>query len=93
MRLALHSALWLCGLLLSLPIHAAAELVIRMRPAQGPTDTSHSYFIGLAQIALNKTAEQGPARIVLSNESMPQARALLELSRGQIIDLDWAQTV
>ncbi len=91
MRLALHCALWLCCLLVAMPIHAA-ELVIRMRPAQGSADTSHSYFIGLAQMALNKTAEQGPARIVLTKEDMPQARALLELSRGQIIDLDWAGT-
>ncbi|WP_348943995.1 hypothetical protein ABHF33_10900 [Chitinibacter sp. FCG-7] len=83
--------LLLTVLLLQLPAQAA-ELLIRMRPPQGSTDTSHSYFIGLAQLALNKTASQGAAHIVLSKEDMPQARALLELSRGRIIDLDWAGT-
>ncbi|QLG89737.1 hypothetical protein HQ393_16620 [Chitinibacter bivalviorum] len=81
----------LCALLSPL-MAQGDEQIIRMRPKQGAIDTSHDYFIGLVRLALQKTPEQGPARIVEISTDMPQARALLELSRGNLIDLDWAGT-
>jgi hypothetical protein len=80
-----------CALLCPLLAHGS-EQIIRMRSKQGPIDTSHDYFIGLAQLALQKTAEQGAVRIVEINAEMPQARALYELSRSNLLDLDWAGT-
>ncbi|WP_047397014.1 MULTISPECIES: hypothetical protein [Chitinibacter] len=79
-------------LLLCAALATANPVVVRMRPPQGSADTSHAYFIGLAQLALDKTASQGPARIQLIRADMSQNRALLELSQGDVIDLDWAGT-
>lgn len=84
----------LCWLLMLLALGAnAAELLVKMRPRQDASDVSHDYFIGLAQLALDKTgAESGPARVTLISQEMTQARALAELSHGNLIDLDWAGT-
>jgi hypothetical protein len=80
-------------LIIVLSIAQASELVVRMRPKQAASDSSHDYFIGLAQLALNKTeAEFGAARIELTTVQMNQSRALVELAEGNFIDLDWAGT-
>ncbi|MGL6041294.1 MAG: hypothetical protein ACRC01_08845 [Deefgea sp.] len=79
--------------MMALTYAQAAELVVRMRPKQAESDSSHDYFIGLAQLALNKTeAEYGAARIELTTVQMNQSRALVELAEGNFIDLDWAGT-
>lgn len=84
----------LCWLLIFFALAANAdELLVKMRPRQDASDISHDYFIGLAQLALDKTrAEFGPARVTLIAQEMTQARALAELSQGNLIDLDWAGT-
>jgi len=84
----------LCWLLIFFALGANAdELQVKMRPRQNANDISHDYFIGLAQLALDKTsAEFGPARVTLISQEMAQARALAELSQGALIDLDWAGT-
>jgi hypothetical protein len=84
----------LCWLLIFFALGANAdELQVKMRPRQNANDISHDYFIGLAQLALDKTsAEFGPARVTLIAQEMTQARALAELSQGNLIDLDWAGT-
>jgi len=84
----------LCWLLMLMTLGVnAAELLVKMRPRQDASDISHDYFIGLAQLALDKTsAEFGPARVTLIAQEMTQARALAELSQGALIDLDWAGT-
>lgn len=84
----------LCWLLMLMTLGVnAAEFLVKMRPRQDASDISHDYFIGLAQLALDKTrVEFGPARVTLVSQEMTQARALAELSQGALIDLDWAGT-
>ncbi|EPJ55387.1 MAG: hypothetical protein OFPI_04070 [Osedax symbiont Rs2] len=61
-------------------------------PPQSEFDASHSYFIGLLELVLEKTAiDYGPAEVVFSMQ-MEQGRAFLELERNAALDVYWAGT-
>lgn len=66
---------------------------IRLRAPQSDVDASHSYFVQLLQLALDKTEEEyGKAEVVITNFNVSQGRALQELESGAHIDVDWAGT-
>ncbi len=66
---------------------------IRLRAPQSEADASHSYFVQLLQLALDKTEEEyGPAEVIITDFNVSQGRALQELESGVHIDVDWAGT-
>ncbi len=66
---------------------------IRIRPPQSDNDVSHSYFQSLLQLALDKTADEfDTSTVICADIVMTQERALHELNRGVLIDVDWVGT-
>ncbi len=66
---------------------------VRLRAPQSEADASHSYFVQLLQLALDKTEEDyGAAEVIITNFNVSQGRALQELESGVHIDVDWAGT-
>lgn len=60
--------------------------VLQQRPAD-------SYFIAVLQMALDNTEkEYGKALIKVVDIPMTQSRSLAEVSKGKILDIDWAGT-
>ena len=83
---------WFFLLLTAITINSVASQSIKTIPPQSQFDASHSYFIGLLELVLAKTAaDYGPAEIVFSMQ-MEQGRAFLELQRNTGLDVYWAGT-
>ncbi|MCJ8299139.1 MAG: hypothetical protein MJK13_09435, partial [Pseudomonadales bacterium] len=83
---------WFCLLLLAVTVNSFASQSIRTIPPQSEFDASHSYFIGLLELVLEKTAAQyGPAEVVFSMQ-MEQGRAFVELEKNAGLDVYWAGT-
>ena len=79
-------------LLLAISVNSFASQSIRTIPPQSEFDASHSYFIGLLELVLEKTAAQyGPTEVVFSMQ-MEQGRAFVELERNAGLDVYWAGT-
>ena len=79
-------------LLTAVTINSFASQSIKTIPPQSQFDASHSYFIGLLELVLTKTAaDYGSAEVVFSRQ-MEQGRAFLELQRNTGLDVYWAGT-
>lgn len=66
---------------------------IKIRKKQSIEEANHDYCVGLLNIALKNTEkEYGLAKIVSVDMQLTQGRSLDELSKGKIIDVDWAAT-
>lgn len=64
-----------------------------IRPPQSTNDISHDYYYSLLQLVMDKTeATYGKTVVLLTTKNMSQMRALTELEKGEIIDVDWAGT-
>lgn len=75
---------------MSWSIHAIEQ--VRTIPPQSEYDASHSYFIGLLEMSLEKTAEKYGTAEVAFTLQMEQGRAFFELEKGSMIDVYWAGT-
>lgn len=71
--------------LVCLPVSAEDE--IRIRPPQSRFDASHSYYVGLLELALQKTeAEYGKGRVTY-HAQLNQTREMKELERGETVNV------
>jgi len=83
----------LCIFCLLFSLSLRAELVVTTIPPQSDNDASHSYYIGLLKLALQKTEnDSGSAKVVFADSVLEQGRAIHELELGRMIDLYWAGT-
>lgn len=70
-----------------------SEDTLFIRPAQSKDDISHDYYQSLLQLAMDKTeATHGKTIVLCTTKNMTQLRALTELQKGTILDVDWAGT-
>ncbi|NQZ32407.1 MAG: hypothetical protein HRU06_14140 [Oceanospirillaceae bacterium] len=65
---------------------------IRTVSPQSKADASHSYYIGLLNLALEKTRDKYGPFSITTNETLQQGRALVELIHNRRIDVYWAGT-
>ena len=81
---------FLLSLLLVLlsPVSPAAEQIVRYPSGPSANDFRYSYPVRVLQLALDKTApEYGAARVVSVAEPMSTARTILELEKGERLDV------
>ncbi len=72
---------------------SAGETVVHIRSRQSAEDISHSYYIRLLEIALEKTEKKyGKAVVEIVNMNASQGRLLASLRLGEYIDVAWAGT-
>lgn len=66
---------------------------IRIRKKQSIEEANHDYCVGLLLMALKNTEkEYGKSKITTIDMQLTQGRSLDELSKGRLIDVDWAAT-
>jgi hypothetical protein len=69
-----------------------ASQVIRTTPPQSEFDISHSYFIGLLQLAIDKTENDYEPTQIKFSSVLQQGRAFVELENNRNIDVYWSGT-
>ena len=77
-------------ILITLPLHA--DTVIRHLRGEVPEDPRNAYFLAALELALEKTADEGPWQLQPATEAMPQSRALQKLSEADGVDVVWSMT-
>jgi hypothetical protein len=83
---------YLLLLLLAFSVEGIASQNIKTIPPQSAFDVSHSYFIGLLELVLDKTEKQyGSAELGFTSQ-MQQGRAFAELEKNATLDVYWAGT-
>lgn len=89
-RNAVMSILLIFGL--SSVAMADSMLIRHIRP-EGELDKRNDYYIALLTLALEKTqAKYGRFRLEMNENSMLQARALLNVANKQFVDVVWTMT-
>jgi len=83
---------WFFPLLLVVSLNSFASQSIRTIPPQSKFDASHSYFIGLLELVLEKTAAKYGSLDILFSMRMQQGRAFIELEKNGGLDVYWAGT-
>ena len=79
-------------LLMLLATPLSAEMVIRHLSGESAVDARNEYFLAVLELALEKTATQGPWKLEPAEHSVPQSLALERLSNNDGIEVVWSMT-